>query len=288
MAFLLLLGLCLAPPLWARPGLLYLQLPAGARGAALAEAGVALPDVEALAANPAALRSRGHTLGLSHGEWVQGARHEYLTLLCGGGRQVLGLAFQLSHAGGLEHRTGPSAEPLGEFGVYEGVLNLGYARAWGEWLQVGLNLRLLRQSVYTAAATGAALDLGLLYSLGPDLRLGAALRQLGRMAELKEEATPLPRTLAAGLSYTGLPRLLCSGELRRADEGITVHLGAEWQAASALALRWGYQTAEGRGPSLGLGLVRDIWGLDYAFVPFSADLGSAHRLSLYLHRERTR
>ncbi|MBM3280534.1 MAG: hypothetical protein FJY95_21015, partial [Candidatus Handelsmanbacteria bacterium] len=87
MAFLLLLGLCLAPPLWARPGLLYLQLPAGARGAALAEAGVALPDVEALAANPAALRSRGHTLGLSHGEWVQGARHEYLTLLCGGGRQ---------------------------------------------------------------------------------------------------------------------------------------------------------------------------------------------------------
>lgn len=284
MRSLLLLGLLLAAPLWARSGMTYLQLPAGARAAALAEAGVALPDQDALTANPAALQSAGRTLGMSHSEWVQDIRHEYLTLLWGGDQRVLGVSLQLSHTGQLEHRTGPSAEPLGEFGVYEGAFSLAYARAWSPRLRLGLNLKLLRQSVYTATATGAALDLGLLYQLRPDLGLGAAVRQLGRMNELVQEATPLPRTVAAGLVYTGLPRTALSGEVRHAEEGTTLHLGAEWQAAASLALRGGYQSAEGRGLALGLGLERQTWTLDYAFVPLSADLGNAHRLSLYLHR----
>jgi hypothetical protein len=287
MALALLLGLCLASPLWARSGLAFLQLPAGARGAALAEAGVALPDEDALSANPAALRSASRTLGLSHSEWVQEIRHEYLAFLWGSGSRVLGLALQLSHAGGLAYRTGPSAEPLGEFGVYEGALNLAYARSWSPRLRAGFNLKVLRQSIYTAAATGAALDLGFLYQLRPSLRLGAAARQLGRMDELDQESTPLPRTLAAGLSYAGLPRLLFSGEVRHADE-TTLHLGAEWQAAPALALRGGYQTAGGRGLALGLGLRRGSWTLDYAFVPLAVDLGQAHRLGLHLHREGAR
>lgn len=288
MIFFFLLGLCLVQPLWAWSGMGFLQLPAGARGAALAEAGVALPDADALSANPAALHSASRTLGLSHSEWVQGIRHEYLSLLWGQGQRVLGLAFQLSHTGQLEHRTGPSAESLGEFGVYEGALNLAYARSWSPRLRLGLNLKLLRQSVYTATATGAALDLGALFQLRPALRLGAALRQLGRMDKLDQVATPLPRTLAAGLAYTGLPRLLLSGEVRRADQHTTLHLGAEWEAASQLALRGGYQSADGRGLALGLGLRRESWALDYAFVPLSADLGNAHRLSLHLHREGAR
>jgi hypothetical protein len=288
MVYLFLLGLCLASPLWARSGLTYLQLPAGARGAALAEAGVALPDEDALSANPAALQSAARTLGLSHSEWVQDIRHEYLTLLWGDDQRVLGLSLQLSHTGQLALRTGPSAAPLGEFGVYEGALNLAYARSWSPRLRLGFNLKLLRQSVYTAAATGAALDLGFLFQLRPGLRLGAAVRQLGRMDELDQASTPLPRTLAAGLAYTGLPRLVLSSEVRHADEGATLHLGAEWQASSSLALRGGYQSAEGRGLALGLGLRREAWALDYAFVPLAADLGNAHRFSLYLHRGAVR
>lgn len=284
MVFLLLFGLCLVQPAWARSGLDFLQLPSGARSAALAEAGVALPDEDALSANPAALQSASRTLGLSHSEWVQDIRHEYLSLLWCRGPRVLGLAFQLSHTDHLEYRTGPSAQPLGEFGVYEGALNLAWARSWNQRLRLGLNLKLLRQSVYTSTATGAALDLGALFQWRPGLRLGAALRQLGRLDKLDQVSTPLPRTLAAGLVYTGLPRLLLSGEVRRADQSTTLHLGAEWEAASQLLLRGGYQNAEGRGLALGLGLRRETWTLDYALVPLAADLGSAHRLSLHLHR----
>lgn len=281
---LLLLGLCLVQPVWARSGLDFLQLPSGARGAALAEAGVALPDEEALSANPAALQSAARTLGLSHSEWVQDIRHEYLSLLWGHGPRVLGLAFQFSHTGQLEHRTGPSAQPLGEFGVYEGALNLAWAGSWNQRLRLGLNLKLLRQSIYTATATGAALDLGVLFQLRPGLRLGAALRQLGRMHKLDQVSTPLPRTLAAGLAYTGLPHLLLSSEVRRTDRHTTLHLGAEWEATSQLLLRGGYQSADGRGLALGLGLRRETWALDYALVPLATDLGAAHRLSLHLHR----
>lgn len=284
MVFFFLLGLCLVQPVCARSGLDFLQLPFGARGAALAEAGVALPDEDALSANPAALQSAARTLGLSHSEWVQDIRHEYLSIFWGHNHQILGLAFQFSHTGQLEHRTGPNAEPLGEFGVYEGALNLAWAGSWNQRLRLGLNLKLLRQSIYTATATGAALDLGMLLQLRSGLRLGAALRQLGRMHKLDQVATPLPRTLAAGLAYTGLPHLLLSSEVRRTDRHTTLHLGTEWEATSQLLLRGGYQSADGRGLALGLGLRRETWTLDYAFVPLVADLGAAHRLSLHLHR----
>ena len=47
-----------------------------------------------------------------------------------------------------------------------------------------------------------------------------------------------------------------------------------------LVLRAGYQTADTRGVSLGLGVDTGIWGLDYAFVPFADGLGDGHQLSL--------
>lgn len=281
--FLWSLLLLAAPRAWAA-GLPFLQVPSGARAAALAEAAVALPDEEAISANPAALRAAGRTLGLSHGEWVQGIRHEGLTLLFSGGDRVLGLAARLGRAEGLERRTGPSAAPLGEFGVYDGALELAYAQPWNTRLRLGFNLKLIRQSIYMATSTGAALDLGALFQARPALCLGIALRHLGRMNALDRASTSLPRTLALGLTFAGPDRLLLGLELRRTADRASAHLGGEWAATSLLWLRGGYQTADTRGPALGLGLRREAWTLDYAFVPFADDLGEAHRLSLHLYQ----
>jgi len=267
-------------------GLPFLRLSSGARGAALAEAVVALPDVEAASANPAGLRADGQrTIAFTHGAWIQSIDHDYLSAVFGGQRSTWAIAAQLSQADDLERRTGPTAAPLGRFGVYDGAVGLTYAHTWRPNLRLGATARLIRQAIATRTASGAAIDLGGLYSMGDHLHLGLAVRNLGGMSALVESATQLPRSGRLGLSYTGLSRLLVSGEIQRArGSASSLHLGAEWTPTRRLTLRAGYQTTDSRHLAAGLGLKSDRWSVDYAFVPFDSGLGEAHRLSLQLHR----
>jgi len=267
-------------------GMPFLRLNAGARGAALAEGVAALPDAEAASANPAALRADGRrTFAFTHAAWIQSIRHDYLAALFAGERSIWAFTAQLSQADDLERRTGPTAAPLGRFGVYDGAVGLSYARAWTARLRLGATVRLIRQAIATRTATGGAFDLGALRSIGDHLHLGFAVRNLGGMSGLGESATSLPRSGRLGLSYTGLPHLLVSGEIQRARGSSTsLHLGAEWTATRRLTLRAGYQTTDSRHLSAGLGLKSERWSVDYAFVPFDSGLGEAHRLSLQLHR----
>jgi hypothetical protein len=273
----------------AASGLPFLRLNSGARAAAMGEAAVALPDDEAIAANPSLLGlKRTGTLGLSHNQWIQDIRHEYLTLVFGQGQGTFGLAAQISRADGLERRTGPSVQPLGEFGIYNAVFNAAYAHSWGTNLRVGTNLKIIRQTVFTRSANGAAVDLGGTYHLNGDWRLAAAARNLGAMAALDQQATELPRAFNAGLVYSGLSAVLLSAELRHTNGfGATWHMGGEYAWNRMLFLRGGYQKGDTRDWSLGVGLQTLMWSVDYAFVPFSEDLGEAHRLSLHLHRRPT-
>jgi hypothetical protein len=264
-------------------GLPFLRLSAGARAAALAEATSALAEVEA--ANPAGLQAHGRrTYAFGHASWIQDIRHEYLNLVFARQESTWGLSGRLSRADGLERRAGPTAEPLGTFGVYEGAVGLACARPWGKRARLGLHLQLLRQSISTRAATGGAVDLGLLCDLARHWRLGAALRNLGRMNELDQRATKLPAEARLGLAYYGLSTLFLSLEAQAArGHGASLHLGAEY-AVGPLRLRSGYQTSDSRHLALGLGLLTGSWSVDYAFVPFGSGLGHSQRLSLQLHR----
>ena len=284
LACLLLLLLTNRPT--ADPGLPFLRLGAGARGAALAEAETALPSAEAAAVNPAALQARRQrSISLAHSAWVQDIRHDYLSLAFASGPAVWGLAAQLSQADDLERRVGPSTEPLGVFGVYAGALSLTYARPWGTRLRAGASLKLIRQAIADQTASGAALDLGVLCNLATHLRLGLALRDLGRLNDLDRRSTDLPSALRLGLAYTGLSRLLFSVEAQSAQgTSTTLHLGTECAIDERLTLRAGYQNADARGLAAGLGLAVGDWNVDYAFVPFGSGLGDAHRLSVQLHR----
>ena len=57
-------------------------------------------------------------------------------------------------------------------------------------------------------------------------------------------------------------------------------MGAECRVRSSLVLRGGYQSADTRDVSLGLGVITGAWRVDYAYVPFGDGLGQAHRVSL--------
>ena len=269
-------------------GLPFLHLSSGARGASLGEATAALLDVEALSANPAALHPRGkRSFSFTHDAWIQSIEHEYLSLVFAASRGVWGLSFQFSQADRLERRTGPSEEPLGRFGVYEGAVGMAYARRWTSRLQVGAQVKLIRQAIASRTATGGAADLGLLYALGDRLRLGLAARNLGRMSELGQSATPLPRSVRLGLAYAASSRFSIGAEIQQVrDDGFSLHFGGEYAIVPRLVLRGGYQETEGRNLSVGLGLNAGNWTVDYAFIPFESGLGEAHRLSVQLHRPR--
>ena len=277
----LLLAALLAWPITSHAaGLPSLRLSGGARAQALAEAATALPDAQAL--NPAALQTHGKSAAFSHGAWIQDISQDYLHLTWTRGQGVWGLSGQLWQTDDLERRTGPSAEPLGRFGVYEGAAGLSYARTMDR-MRLGLRLKFIRQSISTQNASGGAADLGLVYDLNTHLRLGATLRNLGGMGQLDRRETDLPLEARLGAAYTGHKRLLIAFAAQQARGGdLTLHLGGEYRVGERLRLRAGYQSAENRNLSAGLGLVAGRWVVDYAYVPFSSGLGDAHRLTLLL------
>ena len=279
MAFLL-IALLTLPSALAAVGLPSLRQGSGARAAALADAETALFAAQAL--NPATRQSRGRSLAFNHQASIQNIRHNHLHLTQPRGRGTWGLSAQLWQANGLERRTGPSAEPLGHFGVYEGAVGLSYARQL-ERTRLGLQLKFIRQSIFTQNANGLAADLGMMCDVLASLRLGATVRNLGRMNRLDRRETDLPLEARFGVAYVGRADMLVAVEAQKArGDDLTLHLGGEYQAGEYLRLRAGYQTAENRGLSAGLGLVAKRWVIDYAYVPFGSGLGDAHWLSLQL------
>jgi hypothetical protein len=269
-------------------GLPFLRLSSGARGSALGEAVTALADLEAMTYNPAALTTSGSRgVSIGHSEWIQDIRHEYLALVAPRGAGTIALTGAFSQVDELERRTGPSTLPLGNFGVYDSVVGVGYARDWSPKLRLGVGVKMVRQSIFTETADGIAADVGALYRLSPSLRLAVAARNLGTMGKLASESTELPAEARIGAAYRGPGHLLVVVDLQRVrDTGTSLHLGTEYAIQRRLALRAGYQTTESRDLSLGLGVHSGSWAFDYAFVPFASGLGDAHRVGIRFQGSR--
>ena len=166
--------------------------------------------------------------------------------------------------------------------MYEGAIGLSYARQL-ERTRLGLQLKFIRQSIFTQNASGLAADLGMMCDVLASLRLGATVRNLGRMNRLDQRETDLPLEARFGAAYVGRADMLVAVEAQKArGDDLTLHLGGEYRAGEHLRLRAGYQTTENRGLSAGVGLAAERWVIDYAYVPFGSGLGDAHWLSLQL------
>ena len=277
---LLLIALLTLPTALAAVGLPALRQGGGARAAGLAGAETALFAAQAL--NPAARQSRGRSVAFNHQASIQHIRQNHLHLTQARGRGTWGLSAQLWQANDLERRTGPSAEPLGHFGVYEGAVGLSYARQM-EQTRLGLQLKFIHQAIFTQNASGLAADLGLMRDISASLRLGATMRNLGRMNRLDQRETDLPLEARFGAAYVGRADLLVAVEAQKVrGDDLTLHLGGEYRGGEHLRLRAGYQTTENRSLSAGVGLAAKQWVIDYAYVPFGSGLGDAHWLSLQL------
>jgi hypothetical protein len=203
------------------------------------------------------------------------------------GKGALGFSFSGFYTSELEGRDDVGSVTQ-NFGFNDIAMTAGYGRPLASGLDAGASVRYVREMIAEVDATTFAFDLGARYRLrDTGLSLGAAVQNVGGKPTLVDESFELPLTLRAGAAWS---RPLSSfhsqgtitSEVRKVrGEDARFHLGGEFLYRERLALRvggkFGYDTED---VSFGIGLTQSRIRFDYALVPMSWDLGTAHVFSL--------
>lgn len=269
-------------------GLTQLKLPASARLAALGESLVAEPgDLGAVMMNPANLfRNERLALLLTHNQWIQELRSEHTSFGQPFSFGTVGLAISGSSIGGIEIRDRPGPA-LSTFTARSTALQLSFATSLQQQLVIGTSAKILYEKMYVDEATGVAIDVGLLYHLPVQgLVAGISLTNIGSTDALATETVVLPQQASLGASYRfdfGDFTLAVSSLFAREDRRGVNRFSTGFEAVfqNDLAFRVGYQTGyDARSLSAGLGVRYDILTFDYAYVPFSYNLGAGHLFTI--------
>lgn len=278
-------------------GFAFLEVPSGARAAALGGAYASLAQgAEAVFWNPAGLQgTRGIELEATHVELFQGLRDDQFVLAgrrWGGG---LAASMRAQYSEAIPERDA-IGNLIGTFGSHDLEFALGYGRALSTGLSFGVNAKYVRERIANSSAATYAFDLGAGWEPGlAGLKFGFAAQNLGPAAAFtidgaKGAPVPLPAAFQSGVSYAvplGSTLALggaIEGRFTRGRSGIGL-VGAELSAPGAgAALRLGWRANDSASSlSVGAGYTLSAVRLDYAFVPFSDDLGDTHRFSLAAH-----
>jgi hypothetical protein len=128
------------------------------------------------------------------------------------------------------------------------------------------------------------IDLGMMVRLNEWMTVGASGRNLGTKPKFKNEEIDLPMIVAGGLTARLADATFGADVSAANDSDLRFNLGAEKTIADLLALRAGYKIGyDEEDIAFGVGFFKNLWEIDYAFVPFKSGLGSSHRFSLTFH-----
>ena len=176
-------------------------------------------------------------------------------------------------------RTDEMNNPLGSFSVGQTAYALTVARGLTPKVALGMNLKLVQETVEQASGAGFGLDFGGLAALTPQLKVGLALNNLGgpsvKLRDVAETYGLQVRGGAALALFDG--RGLVALQLDHEEGlGTRLHAGTEYWLFPSFGLRAGLDNGRGTG------------GLSYRFAPqyqldyAAADevLGVTHRLGL--------
>lgn len=260
----------------------FLTVSPSARGAALGEAMTAAGgDVTSAFWNPALLlATKGSTFSAQENFFIQGSDHTFLSFGVQQKKWGSGVALNFRHIGDLELRQTPSSQPLGTFSENEAAFSVGFAYAVTPSLSAGVSGKILYQKLEAYDNFGTGADLGVLYRVNQRLNVGAAVLNVGPDFKLVSEPSRLPLSLRTGASFLWNDFLFVSDIVFPRGDNAKTGWGVE-RTLRNLTLRAGYQTGhDEKNFSFGLGAGYRNFRLDYAFVPYQSDLGSAHRFGI--------
>ncbi len=143
---------------------------------------------------------------------------------------------------GAFDRTDEMNNPLGSFSENETAYILTMSRALTPRFALGVNSKLVRQSLEDFSAGGFGFDVGAIMSLTPDLKVGASAINLGGPnLTLQSTKETYATQFRGGFSYAVLHgRGLIAGEMDQTqNSGLTIHGGSEYWVEPAFALRVG-------------------------------------------------
>ncbi|MFO8030294.1 MAG: PorV/PorQ family protein [Cyclonatronaceae bacterium] len=268
-----------------------------------------LTGPSAIYLNPALLsHEKNSSATLSYMLWpATDTQNSFAGLNYRSGRQAFGIALLSSLNDDIPFRRSPTNTPDGYFAVRYFSLAGSYARSIGP-LALGVTGMYLHEQFFQQDASGYGFNAGATFHLLDErVRLGAAVRNLGSMADLAETATKLPSMFSFGTdiqllqfstsaiddeiplllsvsSDYNMPLNMSSGSedesLFAQDEGY-INAGVELNISEIIDLRTGIRSGDTqRRFSFGVGLLVSDFYFNYAFLPFMNGFGVAHALSL--------
>jgi hypothetical protein len=275
-------------------GLAFLKFPAGARASAMGEAYVAIAnDATGNYWNPAGLAFvNGVDVSFMHNEWFQDVRYEFLGGAINDGNHALGLSAIYMTAGDIERREA-TGESMGTFSAYDWAFSLSYANEIKENISLGITGKMLYEKIHIYEAKGFAVDVGFLYR--PELpgafnglQVGAAVQNIGPKMKFEEEEFDLPMRTRFGLAYNfpinfmkEMSGVVAIDGVLPNDNDFRTNMGLELEFMNMIALRTGYKMNYDTSDfTAGAGFMMNNYKIDYAFVPYSDDLGDTHKISL--------
>ena len=265
-----------------------LILGVGARSSGMGLAYTALAD-DATGSfwNPAGmLMTKRNDFAVSVHRWIQGVRSGFLGLKWGSQSTRFGIHLLYMEVGDIEHRTGPSPDPLSTFSSHEILAGFSYGIKMKDNFSMGWTFRLYYEKIYIEEALGFGADMGFLWEVKPGgIRVGGVVQHLGKTNRLKAESIPLPLTGKMGVAFPfRISSIHCFAVLdavQEKDMPFHVHIGSELNWKDVFFLRLGYQTGyETRKLTGGLGISMKGYRLDYSYMPLLEGLGDSHRLTL--------
>jgi hypothetical protein len=266
-------------------GLSLLRNEHGARQAAMGAAAAALTgDVNATVYNPAAADGIDQfTASFGHTVFWENIRFE-------SGYFAIGLWPKLVMHGGLrlatideiESRTGATDEPDGLFDSHDMTGKLGVSYTVSDKVSAGLSAGWVFEEIGGVRGSQLNFDLGVIGRINDKASVGASVTGLGGDLNLSNSGSigsrdiPLPTTWRLGGSYR-MGTLVTVADFVLLDSKGHLHLGAEKMLRKQFGLRAGYMTGyDSKGFTAGASFSMRNVTVDYAFLPFSNNLGSSH------------
>jgi hypothetical protein len=270
-------------------GFASLKIGIGSRECGMGDAGAAGADgPQSMYWNPALTGWQDHfSASVSYADWFLDMSKSALFVVRPTPIVNVGLGATVFNAGTMEFRDDiPTDEPLGTFTPYDYSLYLNVSRALPGRVTLGASGRFYDQDILSYNAHGWGADLGLAYEPLKNLKLAAAVMDVGSALNFMFADYALPSRAAVGASYAlplGWARVsvAADGGYGFFDRQFALNTGAEVVLGKAVALRGGYrildQTA---GMTLGIGFLVKGIRIDYAYGADGLSLGATHRFSV--------
>lgn len=288
-AGVLLLVLCCWSPVIADDGLALMKVEHGARPAGMGGAFVAVvDDPNGAAYNPASITGMtGFAASFGHTAYWENVRLEsgfFAKSLSG--RTFMHGGIRFAAVDEIEQRIFPTAEPESYFDAHDVSFKAGLSRRVSSNVTVGLSAGWFLEKIEAWRGWAFNVDFGVLVTPAENIALGASVVNLGSDFTLTKTGSEssreisLPTAYTVGASYQ-YRRYLGAADIVYADDEGHLHLGLEAALHELFSIRGGYMANyDSKNITAGASFAKRNLQVDYAFVPYTNDLGTSHLFNL--------